>query len=225
MILSTLSIQKYSILQFLGSAGFVLILYVIYLQNEQIKLLNNKIDKLSDNTAELLQRLAEKEKDLNTLLNKLPTEVDTILAAQYNETIKLYVLIAGGVVLCVAGAYIFTNLFQVFSLKKIIPASMYGFIQDYTPFCQTKQTLTYSDKLNKLEVMADIINNKQININVKDVYSGDFVSLSDYIAKLQTNSGTIVPYTNNIQPLVSSVSDACNSQAVAEAVEYFTPFF
>jgi len=200
---------------------------VIYLQNEQIKLLNNKIDKLSDNTAELLQRLAEKEKDLNTLLNKLPTEVDTILAAQYNETIKLYVLIAGGVVLCVAGAYIFTNLFQVFSLKKIIPASMYGFIQDYTPFCQTKQTLTYSDKLNKLEVMADIINNKQININVKDVYSGDFVSLTDYIAKLQTNSGTIVPYTNNIQPLVSSVAEASTSQTtltVSEVINSLTPF-
>jgi len=118
MILSTLSIQKYSIIQFLGSAGFAFVLYVIYLQNEQIKLLNNKIENLSTN-------IAEKEKDLNTLMSKLPTEVNTLLITQYNETIKLYILIAGGVVLCVAGVYMFSNLFQVFSLKKIIPVSFF----------------------------------------------------------------------------------------------------
>ena len=73
--------------------------------------------------------LTDKEKELETLMNKISathtTHVDTLLIAQNNETLKLCILIIGGVVLCSTGYYIFTNIFQVFSLKKIIPVSFY----------------------------------------------------------------------------------------------------
>lgn len=95
MILSTLYTQKYSIIQILCSAVLVVVLYVNYLQNKQIKLLNKKIEELSTNSTEIIQRLAEKELDI--LINKISTtQVDTLLIAENNENIKLYLLIAGG---------------------------------------------------------------------------------------------------------------------------------
>ena len=122
MILSTLYTQKYSIIQILWSAVLVVVLYVNYLQNKQIKLLNKKIEELSTNSTEIIQRLADKEKELDILINKISTtQVDTLLIAENNENIKLYLLIAGGVVLCASGFYIFNNIFQIFSLKRPLP--------------------------------------------------------------------------------------------------------
>ena len=207
MILSTLYTQKYSIIQILWSAVLVVVLYVNYLQNEQIKLLNKKIEELSTNSTEIIQRLADKEKELDILINKISTtQVDTLLITQNNENIKLYLLIAGGVVLCASGFYIFNNIFQIFSLKKIIPVSFYSIIQDFTPFFQTKSTYFYTDKINRLDVLAEVINEKKINISVKEFDSNDFINLTDYIYKIQFNSYnyTATTLTNSSNILLSS---------------------
>ena len=227
----------YDLLVFLVPSFVVLsILYIVYIQNIQIKVLHTKIELLSDNLDNVLSILSKKQAESDSLKKTIAelvsvldktTPVDPLLITAQNDMIKFYILLGGGVVVCIAGFFLISHLSGVISLKKIIPVSLYSFIQDYTPFCQTKQTFTYSDKLNQLEVMADIINNKQININVKDVYTCDFVSLSDYIAKLQINSGTIVPYTNNIQPIVSSVAEASTSQttlAASEVINSLAPF-
>jgi len=217
MILSTLYTQKYSIIQILWSAVLVVVLYVNYLQNKQIKLLNKKIEELSTNSTEIIQRLAEKEKELDILINKISTtQVDTLLIAENNENIKLYLLIAGGVVLCATGFYIFTNKFQIFFLKKIIPVSFYSIIQDFTPFFQTKSTYFYTDKKNRLEVLAEVINEKKINISVKEFDSNDFINLTDYIYKLQFNSYnySATTLTNSSDLLLSS----------AEAIENLSKF-
>ena len=210
MILSTLYTQKYSIIQILWSAVLVVVLYVNYLQNEQIKSLNKKIEELSTNSTEIIQRLAEKEKELDILINKISTtQVDTLLITQNNENIKLYLLIAGGVVLCATGFYIFTNIFQIFSLKKIIPVSFYSIIQDFTPFFQTKSTYFYTDKINRLDVLAEVINEKKINISVKEFDSNDFINLTDYIYKLQFNSYNYSATTlTNSSDLLLSSADA-----------------
>ena len=217
MILSTLYTQKYSIIQILWSAVLVVVLYVNYLQNEQIKSLNKKIEELSTNSTEIIQRLADKEKELDILINKISTtQVDTLLITQNNENIKLYLLIAGGVVLCASGFYIFNNIFQIFSLKKIIPVSFYSIIQDFTPFFQTKSTYFYTDKINRLDVLAEVINEKKINISVKEFDSNDFINLTDYIYKLQFHSYnyTATTLTNSSDVLLSS----------AEAIENLSKF-
>ena len=210
MILSTLYTQKYSIIQILWSAVLVVVLYVNYLQNEQIKSLNKKIEELSTNSTEIIQRLADKEKELDILINKISTtQVDTLLITQNNENIKLYLLIAGGVVLCASGFYIFNNIFQIFSLKKIIPVSFYSIIQDFTPFFQTKSTYFYTDKINRLDVLAEVINEKKINISVKAFDSNDFINLTDYIYKLQFNSYNYSATTlTNSSDLLLSSADA-----------------
>jgi hypothetical protein len=149
---------------------------------------------------EILERLTDKEKELETLMNKISTthttHVDTLLIAQNNETLKLCILIIGGVVLCSAGYCIFTNIFQVFSLKKIIPVSFYSIIQDFTPFCQTKSTYSYTDKKNNLEILAEIINEKKLNISVKEYHANDFIDLTDFIWKITTNLSTPGTSTN-----------------------------
>jgi len=119
MILSTLYTQKYSIIQILWSAVLVVVLYVNYLQNEQIKSLNKKIEELSTNSTEIIQRLADKEKELDILINKISTtQVDTLLITQNNENIKLYLLIAGGLYY-VLQVFIFLIIyFKYFLLKK-----------------------------------------------------------------------------------------------------------
>jgi hypothetical protein len=122
MLLSTILTQKYSIIQIVYSAALIVILYVLYIQNEQIKLLMQK-------NTEILERLTDKEKELETLMNKIftthTTHVDTLLIAQNNDVLKLCILIVGGVVVCTTGYYIFTNILQVFTLKKIIPPFLF----------------------------------------------------------------------------------------------------
>jgi hypothetical protein len=144
---------------------------------------------------EILERLTNKEKELEALMNKISTthttHVDTLLIAQNNDVLKLCILIVGGVVLCSTGYYIFTNILQVFTLKKIIPpVSFYSIIQDFTPFCQTKSTYSYTDKKNNLEILAEIINEKKLNISVKEYHSNDFIDLTDFIWKITTNFTT-----------------------------------
>lgn len=188
MLLSTILTQKYTIIQIIYSAALIVILYVLYIQNEQIKLLMQK-------NTEILERLTDKEKELETLMNKISTthttHVDTLLIAQNNDVLKLCILIVGGVVVCTTGYYIFTNILQVFTLKKIIPpVSFYSIIQDFTPFCQTKSTYSYTDKKNNLEILAEIINEKKLNISVKEYHSNDFIDLTDFIWKITTNFTT-----------------------------------
>jgi hypothetical protein len=64
MLLSTILTQKYSIIQIVYSAALIVILYVLYIQNEQIKLLMQK-------NTEILERLTNKEKELEALMNKI----------------------------------------------------------------------------------------------------------------------------------------------------------
>jgi len=66
MLLSTILTQKYSIIQIVYSAALIVILYVLYIQNEQIKLLMQK-------NTEILERLTNKEKELEALMNKIFT--------------------------------------------------------------------------------------------------------------------------------------------------------
>lgn len=119
MILSTLYTQKYSIIQILWSAVLVVVLYVNYLQNKQIKLLNKKIEELSTTSTEIIQRLAEKEKELDILINKISTtQVDTLLIAENNENIKLYLLIAGGgCIMCYRFLYFYKYISNIFFKK------------------------------------------------------------------------------------------------------------
>ncbi len=113
------------------------------------------------------------------------------------------------VVLCATGFYIFTNKFQIFFLKKIIPVSFYSIIQDFTPFFQTKSTYFYTDKKNRLDVLAEVINEKKINISVKEFDSNDFINLTDYIYKLQFNSYNYSATTlTNSSDLLLSSADA-----------------
>ena len=60
MLLSTILTQKYSIIQIVYSAALIVILYVLYIQNEQIKLLMQK-------NTEILERLTDKEKELENI--------------------------------------------------------------------------------------------------------------------------------------------------------------
>jgi uncharacterized membrane protein YoaK (UPF0700 family) len=66
MLLSTILTQKYTIIQIIYSAALIVILYVLYIQNEQIKLLMQK-------NTEILERLTNKEKELEALMNKIFT--------------------------------------------------------------------------------------------------------------------------------------------------------
>jgi len=43
-------------------------------------------------------------------------------------------------------------------------------IQNYTPFCHIKQIYVYTDILNKLKVLTNIINDKNVEISVKDTF-------------------------------------------------------
>jgi hypothetical protein len=56
---------------------------------------------------EILERLTNKEKELEALMNKISTthttHVDTLLIAQNNDVLKLCILIVGGVVVCTTG--------------------------------------------------------------------------------------------------------------------------
>jgi hypothetical protein len=199
----------YEILNYLiPFSGFISVLYIIYLQNEQIKVLHNQIEILSKDYNNILELLAEKGKETLELKHTIKELIvvsqqhnsvglDPMLVATQNDMIKFYITIAGGVALCLVGIYLLSNISGAFSLKKMIPASVYSIIQDYTPFCQTKKTLMYTDDLNKLDIIANIINDKSISIDVKDSYTDDFISLAQYISKLQSSSVTIIPCTDN----------------------------
>ena len=127
-------------------SGFISVLYIIYLQNEQIKVLHNQIEILSNDYNNILELLAEKGKEtveLKHTINELImvsqqhnlVGLDPMLVATQNDMIKFYIKIAGGVALCLVGIYLLSNISGAFSLKKMIPASVYSIIQDYTPFC------------------------------------------------------------------------------------------
>ena len=43
---------------------------------------------------------------------------------------------------------------------------------------------------NNLEILAEIINEKKLNISVKEYHSNDFIDLTDFIWKITTNFST-----------------------------------
>lgn len=83
--------------------------------------------------------------------------------------------------------------------------------------------------MNKLDIIANIINDKSISIDVKDSYTDDFISLEQYISKLQSSSGTIIPYTDNTTSLTAVFTEPTSSstqviQNTAEIINNLSSF-
>mgnify|MGYP000005517175 FL=1 len=71
------------------------------------------------------------------------------------RAIDLLVIVVVGGATYLGGAFVGAVLIAVFE----------AIIQDFTPFFQTKSTYFYTDKINRLDVLAEVINEKKINIS------------------------------------------------------------
>ena len=207
----------------------IFILYINYIINQQVSHLTHKIEALSRSASDLeksnvvfkkklLEKSRELEKTLVDLDAKQTTQMETIefpvvspemLLAQ-NEMTQFYIK-TGGVVL--AGAvvvgltlYLFPSLKIFFGAKYWLSSKVYRFIQDHTPFCQTVVEYRLKDNLTRTDWLVKLCNEKDVTLFVKPFADDSFVTMSKYVATLQSNS-------TGIGALPSSITNSLSSSA------------
>lgn len=103
-----------------------------------------------------------------------------------------------GVVLAVGvAAYLLSVIIPTaFTVKTLLPTTVFKFIQNHSPFFQEKKTLTLVEKLHNtgsdLNWLMHIYNDCKLDIFLKTEHDLDFQKASAYISKLQPNSETLV---------------------------------
>jgi hypothetical protein len=98
-----------------------------------------------------------------------------------------------------------------FTLKKLIPLSLYNFLQNHTYFFQNHKTYNYTDNIN-FKIIIDILNDKHVNfINICDIENKlpeDYISLSKYILDLKSTPESTVTLYNQVQALTPKIIDS-----------------
>jgi len=175
---------------------------IIALKNENIllsEMLTEKQQKL-DALKERLSALQDKNQVLENLL--LERDIKLFEGSQINnadiliannEMVQFWVKVGGGILLGAFVVYTAYSMFPTFfSAKALMPSSIYKFVQDYTPFFQEKRSFLFTDNQSSTNWCINVINDKCIGINVKPFNSNDFVPISEYIMKLNSDAGTMV---------------------------------
>jgi hypothetical protein len=161
------------------------LLYVFYLQNLQIELLNNSVLELEKTVSEILKRISEKDSEIEKLESLLSANPNVLFVQ--NGMTQFFV---NSLVICV-GTFIVFNVLSytfpaVFSLKALLPVSFYTTIQDYTPFIQERQSFTLLEESAGLDWFIEILNNRFISkIEIRPKGSDTFELASRYIDSLK----------------------------------------
>ena len=196
------------------------IFYITHLQNKQINELNTKIDKINNYSKDIMakmiikdaenQKLQKTIKELTSLYqNKIQSDPALILSQ--NELTKMYIHYFGTFILTGLCFYIVYNILSGFTLKKLIPLSLYNFLQNHTYFFQNHKTYNYTDNIN-FKIIIDILNDKHVNfINICDIENKlpeDYISLSKYILDLKSTPESTVTLYNQVQALTPKIIDS-----------------
>jgi hypothetical protein len=184
------------ILQVFGPLSAIgVLIYILQLQNQQLHSLTKSFSKTQQSVVtlersyqNLLAQLAEKDAEIIQYLHassKIPA-FDVNSALSNNEMTQFYIKSAGVVILglLVIGTLSYTFP-AVFSLKAVLPASVFSTIQDWSPFFQEKDVFCYQK--HGLSWLVEVINSKKITrLDLKPHGLHDFTDASGYILDLQT---------------------------------------
>jgi hypothetical protein len=226
---------KYSIKEIskvlFSTSGAISFISALWLMHKQIATLTSHIGILNKKLEHLENALQDKDNQIKTLIanqDALPDSgpmvavVDSDVLYAQNEMIQFYLKAAGVAVIAVGILYVLSSIssLQWFSLKKILPAGVYSFIQDTTPFCQTKVTYRHVDTDHN-SWLVHVINDKNLDILIKPETSLDFVRATQYLSELNSKAGTLVQTVSKTSDaLVVTASTSPTFTTTAAATEH-----
>jgi hypothetical protein len=214
--------QKVSFIEILQVFGpfsaFGGLIYILYLQNEQLSELTKRFSQTQESVRmlegsyeKLLDQLGEKDAEILKFLHASSSKNSPLPDLLNNEMTQFYIKSAGVVILglVVLGglSYIFP---AAFSLKSILPVSVYTTIQDWSPFLQQKETFFHQEY--GLDWLVEVVNNKKIvRLDLKPDSKFDYIDASSYILELQAdlaNACNSTPYGFNNPGLIRAAEAA-----------------
>lgn len=207
--------KQFSIIEILLIITLIAFLAFFYQLYDQVQDLGQNIKNLQLSQESLITSLEMKDieiQQLKTIIsqNNFSTTPNILNDIEHqNEMIKFWVKSGGialGSIFCI---FLITKLFNLnFSFKALIPG-VYTFLQNNTPFFQEIEQYSFIDNENNLIWLAKIINNKNMNLLVKDVSDSDFIEATKYVSKLlkinQENSLKLKEILGN--QIITSITD------------------
>lgn len=194
------------------------LLYISYLQSIQMQALQDSVLELSKTVTTLNESIQEKNTQMD-LLQRHNSAAKPQNLNSNNEMTQFHIKAVGVCMASLLAYNILSHTFPtIFSLKVLIPTSLYSSIQEYTFFLQENKTFAYLDKKSNINWLIEILNNKYIKkIEVKPSDKEIFIDASKFIKDImETNTNLINTAATNqgSADLVEKVSKSANINAM-----------
>jgi hypothetical protein len=182
-----------------------------------VQMLNDKQTKL-DIVLSDLSVLRSQNQTLEKLLSNSQGSNADILIAN-NEMVQFWMTTCGIVLLGTLIIYTASSVFPTFfTFKSLLPTNFYAVIQNYTPFFQEKKVLFFTDNKSNADWCINLLNDKCMGIEIKPFNTNDFVAISEYLMKLNSEAGTMVAAKTEVLSSVTTSTILPSAEATAAAV-------
>jgi hypothetical protein len=199
---------------------------------QEIRNLNETLENITENINENHKTLKEDIENVkkNTLSSEEIAVVETKnkLTQNIDTSTKDFILKSLFIVTCVLiSGLTISSILNVnpieFIFNKVVPISIQDFCRDNVWFMRKVEVFKSLDSKNGVTWIAEIVNNKKLNLNVKLLDgSEDILKIGDYLDQIRTTTG--VDCSNFIKPVSSKVIENTVKNSSDSIIEGFSDF-